>query len=224
MFASARKAAAIIADPAFFGVVLKALALTLLLFAVLFVGAQYGLHHLAIRHTPFLDAILAVAATLLLFLLVMFLGAPVAALFGSLFLDDIARSVETRFYPADPPAPGAPFWRSLWLGLRLFLVLLSADLLLLPADVLLPGFGNLLSLAVNGWFLGREYFELVALRHLPADKMDEMRRRHASSIAGGGMLIAVLAAIPLVNLVAPLFGVALMVHEFKRYSHEELRT
>ena len=221
MFASARKAAAIIADPAFFAVVLKALALTVVLFAILFAGAEYGLHRLPITHTPALDAVLAIAASVLLFFLVMFLGAPVAALFASLFLDDIARSVEKRFYPADPPAPGAPFWYSLWLGLRLFLLLLSADALLLPADVLLPGFGNLLSLFANGWFLGREYFELVALRHLPAGRVDAIRRRRSASITGGGLLIALLAAIPLVNLVAPLFGVALMVHEFKRYVHEE---
>jgi CysZ protein len=221
MFASARKAAAIFTDAAFFAVVLKALALTTLLFVILFVGAQYGLHRLPIPHTALLDAVLAVAASLALFFLVMFLGAPVAALFASLFLDDIAGSMEARFYPADPRAPGAPFWRSLWLGLRLFLLLMSADVLLLPADVFLPGFGNLLSLFVNGWFLGREYFELVALRHLPAGRVDEIRRRRASSISGAGVLIALLAAIPLVNLVAPLFGVALMVHEFKRYIHEE---
>src|SRR4051812_33259770 len=127
MFASARKAAAIFTDAAFFAVVLKALALTTLLFVILFVGAQYGLHRLPIPHTALLDAVLAVAASLALFFLVMFLGAPVAALFASLFLDDIAGSMEARFYPADPPAPGAPFWRSLWLGLRLFLLLMSAD-------------------------------------------------------------------------------------------------
>jgi CysZ protein len=64
----------------------------------------------------------------------------------------------------------------------------------------------------------------VALRHLPIREMDALRRRRASSITGAGLLIALMAAIPLVNLVAPLFGVALMVHEFKRYTHEELRS
>jgi len=38
---------------------------------------------------------------------------------------------------------------------------------------------------------------------------------------GDGLLIALLAAIPIVNLFAPLFGTALMVHEFKRYTREE---
>ncbi|HEY4115004.1 MAG TPA: EI24 domain-containing protein [Rhizomicrobium sp.] len=222
MFASARKAAALISDPAFFWLVLKALGLTILLFAILFVALRYGIGRLPVRHTALVDALIPVVSSGLTLLLVMFLGAPVAALFASLFLEDIARSVEKRFYPNDPSAGGAPFWRSLLLGLRLFLLLMLLQLLLLPLNLLI-GLGALLSLLVNGWFLGREYFELVALRHIPSRAVDEMRRRRASTITGAGLLIALLATIPLVNLVAPLFGVALMVHEFKRYAHEELR-
>jgi CysZ protein len=222
MFASARKAAALIGDPAFFWLVLKALGLTILLFAVLFVGLEYGIHRVPVRHTALVDAILPILSSALMFLLVMFLGAPVAALFASLFLEEIARSVERKFYPDDPPAGRAPFWRGLLLGLRLFLLLMVFQLLLLPLN-LLAGLGALLSLLVNGWFLGRGYFELVALRHLPANAVDDLRRRRASSITGAGLVIALLATIPLVNLAAPLFGVALMVHEFKRYTHEELR-
>jgi CysZ protein len=222
MFASARKAAGIVFDAAFFGVLLKAVALTIVLFAILFAAAQFGVHHLPVTHTATLDALLSVAASVLIVFLVVFLGAPVAALFATLFLDDVARAVEAKSYPADAPAPGAPFWRSLLLGFRLFLLMLAVSLLLLPFDVLLPGLGNLLSLAVNGWFLGREYFELVALRHLSSRGVDAMRRRRGASIFGGGLLIALLAAIPLVNFVAPLFGAALMVHEFKRYAREDL--
>ena len=223
MFASARKAAAIITDPAFVVVVVKALGLTILLFGILFAGALYGLHHLPIPHSTLSDALIPVFASVLVVFLVIFLGAPVAALFASLFLEGIARAVETRFYSADPPPNGAPFWRALLLGLRLCLLLISLEIVLLPID-LLAGLGALLSLLASGWLLGREYFELVALRHLPIREMDALRRQRASSITGAGLLIALLAAIPLVNFVAPLFGVALMVHEFKRYTHEELRT
>lgn len=222
MFASARKAAALVRDPAFFWLVLKALALTVLLFVMLFIAIEYGVHRLPVRHTASIDALIPILSYVLTWLLVMFLGAPVAALFASLFLEDIAQSVEKTFYPTDPPAGRAPFWRGLLLGLRLFLLLMLFQVLLLPLNVL-AGLGALLSLLVNGWFLGRGYLEMVALRHLPHQAVDELRRRRASSITGAGLLIALLATIPLVNLVAPLFGVALMVHEFKRYTHEELR-
>jgi CysZ protein len=45
-----------------------------------------------------------------------------------------------------------------------------------------------------------------------------MRRRRSGQVTLAGCLIALLSAIPIVNLIAPLFGVALMVHEFKRFS------
>jgi len=221
MFASARKAAELIFDPTFTRVVLKAVGLTLLLFILLLGAAEVGVRYLPLPHVPQLEGVVSVLAGVAVLLVIVFLGGPVAALFASLFIDDIAAAVEAKHYPADPPSRGAPFWQGLLLGLRLFLLLVVVKLLLLPFDFLIPGIGNLVSLIVSGWFLGREYFELAALRHLPRIALDQMRHRHAAPIVGAGTLIALMAAIPIVNLFAPLFGVALMVHEFKRYAAED---
>ena len=57
MFASARKAFAVIFDPAFHGVLLKSLALTIALFAALFFGAQYGLSHLPQFHWQWVNTV-----------------------------------------------------------------------------------------------------------------------------------------------------------------------
>lgn len=221
MFASARKAAELIFDHRFFHVVLKAVGLTILLFVILFAGAEYALHHLSIAHSAGGDAALSILGIILFFLLATFLGAPVAALFATLFLDEVAGAVEAKYYPDDPSARGAPFWQSLLLGLRLFALLLIAGALLLPADFFLPGVGNLLSLLVTGWLLGRQYFELVALRHVSRTAMDNLRRQRRGAILAAGVLMALTAAIPVVNLFAPLFGVALMVHEYKRFVRED---
>jgi CysZ protein len=221
MFASARKAAELIFDRTFFHIVLKSVALTILLFVILFAAAEYALYHLPIAHWAGLDAALSILGIVLFLLLVMFLGAPVAALFATLFLEDVARAVEAKDYPDDPQARGAPFWQSLLLGLRLFALLVAANALLLPADFLLPGVGNLLSLFVTGWLLGRQYFELVALRHVSRTTMDNLRRQHRGPILAAGVMMAVAAAIPVVNLFAPIFGVALMVHEYKRFVRED---
>jgi CysZ protein len=221
MFASARKAAELIFDPAFLRVVLKAVGLTALLFIILFAGAEYALRYLPIAHSAGANAVLAALGVILFLLLVMFLGAPVAALFATLFLDDIAAAVEAKYYADDPPSRGAPFWQSLLLGLRLFALLVIASVLLLPADFLLPGIGNLLSLVVTGWLLGRQYFELVALRHLSRTAINNLRWRRRGAVLAAGVMMAVAAAIPVVNLFAPLFGVALMVHEYKRFVRED---
>jgi CysZ protein len=96
------------------------------------------------------------------------------------------------------------------------------DLLLLPADVVaVPGLGELATVLANGWLLGREYFERVALRHLSRTAADALRRRHSGGVFSAGVIISVLTIVPIANLIAPLFGAAFMVHMFKRYWHEE---
>ena len=221
MFASARKALGVIFDPAFRGVVLKSLVLTLVLFALLFFGAQYGFAALPQFHWNWLNTAIDWLGSLLILVGLYFLGAPVAALFASLFLDDIAEAVEKEHYPADPPSAGTPFWRGLMAGLKLTLLVVVFTLLLLPFNFLLPGIGTAASLVVNGWLLGREFFELVALRHMSASAAATLRRRHMMGVWVAGVVLAVLAAVPFVNFFAPLFGVAFMVHLYKLYSHQE---
>ena len=75
MFASARKALHSVFDPAFRGVVLKSLVLTVLLFAGLFWGAQYGLAHMPALPWPWLNTVLDWIASALL--LVAMVGAVI---------------------------------------------------------------------------------------------------------------------------------------------------
>ena len=221
MFASARKALEMIFDRAFLGVVLKSLALTLVLFVALFAAAQYGLHHLPTLHWHWLNVVVDWIASILLLVLFIFLGAPVAAIFASLFLDEVAEAVEKKYYPADAPASGAPFFATLIAGLRLAAWVILLNVMLLPADILFPGLGEILSLTVNGWLLGREFFELAALRHMSMSAANALHRRHGFGVWAAGFLIALLAMVPVVNFIAPLFGAAFMAHVFKRYVHEE---
>jgi CysZ protein len=221
MFASLRKAANLLFDRTLSGVVIRSLFLTIVLFVVLFVAVEVGVHQLPTLGAPWVNALLDFLAPVLLILLIFFLGAPVAALFASLFLEDVARAVEARYYPADPRAAGASFGATLLAGLRLAAMVILVDLALLPVDIAVPGIAEIATILVNGWLLGREYFELVALRHMSRSAADALRRRHGGGVFWAGVVISVLTVVPLVNLMAPLFGAAFMVHMFKRYSHEE---
>jgi CysZ protein len=221
VFASLGKAIGMVFDPALFGVIAKAILLTLVLFVVLFLGLQWGLHHLPVLRWPWLNTTIDWIASLALVVLLFIVGAPVAALFGSFFLDGVARSVEAKYYPGDAPSAGAPIVASLFVALRFAGLVIAVTLALLPVDVMLPGVGSAASLAANGWLLGREYFELAALRHLTRGEADAMRRRHGFAILGGGIVVALLTYIPFADLIAPLFGAALMTHLFKFYQHRE---
>ncbi len=99
--------------------------------------------------------------------------------------------------------------------MRLSGLSLALNLLALPLYLLLPGINLFLFLALNGYLLGREYFDVVALRRLDAAAAKAMRNRSGGRVFVGGVLIAGLFALPLINLIAPVVATAFMLHVFE---------
>ncbi|HEX3753901.1 MAG TPA: EI24 domain-containing protein [Rhizomicrobium sp.] len=220
MFASMTRALRLLGSPAALNVLLKSIGLTLLLFVLGFLALEYGIALLPQLGSPAVNSALEWLAPVLFLVLLWLLGGPVAALFAGLFLEGLAARIEATDYPNDPPAPGMGFWTGLRTGAALALLVLCFDIALLPLDAAFPGPAELATLLGNGWLLGREYFELAVLRHLPREAVAQLRRRYRGRITMGGIAIAFFSMLPLLNLIAPLFGVALMVHLFKRIQHE----
>ncbi len=70
---------------------------------------------------------------------------------------------------------------------------------------------------VNGFLLGREYFELVAFRRLPPADAAAMRREHSGELLVTGIAIAFLVTVPIVNIVMPIVATAVLVHQFEAW-------
>ena len=223
MFASVGAALRSLVSPALGGVLVKSILLTLVLFAVGLAGLEYGIALMPQLGSPVVTRALEWLAPVLTILLLWLLGGPVAALFAGLFLDGLAAKIEARDYPSDPPAPGLSLMAGLRTGLSLTLLVLGFDVAMLPLDVTFPGPAEVATLLGNGWLLGREYFELAALRHLSPAQTSDLRLHYRGRITAAGLLIALASMVPLVNLIAPLFGAALMVHLFKRIQHEAVQ-
>ena len=162
--------------------VLWSLLLTAVLFVLLFAGVEYGLAHLPPLGSIWVNRFLEVTAPLVLVLAIFFLGAPVAAIVASLYLDRIAARVDAHFYPNDPKAPGTPLATSIGEAIRLIGLSLLINVALLPVDVGVPGLSEIATILVNGWLLGREFFELASLRHLSRQQSDAMRRKYSGKI------------------------------------------
>ncbi len=77
-------------------------------------------------------------------------------------------------------------------------------------------FGPLLFWAVNGYLLGREYFETVATRRIGRQGAVALRRANAGTVWLAGALMAAPLSLPLVNLFVPVLGVATFTHIFHR--------
>jgi CysZ protein len=141
----------------------------------------------------------------------------VAAMVGSFFADQIADEVEREHYPADPAGKALPLWLALWEGVKTALLALIVYLCAAPL-LLFAGLGAVVFFLATAYVLGREYFELAAMRLRPAAEAKALRRRHAAMVYVGGLFIAAFVSIPIVNLATPLFAMAFMVHLHKRVS------
>ena len=99
-------------------------------------------------------------------------------------------------------------------GLKFFLVVLVVNLVALFL-LLVPGVNLIAFYVGNGYLLGREYFEMVAMRHLPAEEARRLRKANLATVLLCGLIIAGLASVPILNLLTPLFATAFMVHIYK---------
>jgi uncharacterized protein involved in cysteine biosynthesis len=139
----------------------------------------------------------------------------VTAIVGSFFADQIAAEVEREYYPSDPPGKALPLWLAMWEGLKTALLALVIYLCAAPL-LLLVGFGVVIFFLATAYVLGREYFELAAMRLRPRAEAKALRKRNATTVYIGGLFIAAFVSIPIINLATPMFAMAFMVHLHKR--------
>ncbi|TPK63209.1 MULTISPECIES: sulfate transporter family protein [unclassified Mesorhizobium] len=222
---AARAAAGQLFSPELRAVFLKTLGLTVLALVGLWFGLTSLVEWLAL---PWLHALFPglpswagwlggiIAAIALAFGLAL-LVAPVTAVIAGLFLDDVAEVVERTDYPGDPVGRAMPALRSLMLAIRFFGVVILGNVVALLL-LLVPGINIAAFFIVNGYLLGREFFEFAAMRFRPEEEARALRRHHAGTVFLAGLVIAAFLAVPVLNLVTPLFAAAMMVHLHKAIS------
>jgi CysZ protein len=195
--------------------VLYCVAGALALFATLAIVSGAVLAVLDPTGILWVDAVISIAGAGGALLLAWLLFPVTAVLILGLFLDRVAEAVERRHYPGLPPARGWGTAAAAWATARLVALGLLLNLLALPL-YLVPGVNILIYFALNGYLLGREYFELVAQRRATVAEVTRLRRAARGRVFLAGVVIAAMLAVPVFNLVAPVVGAAFMVHRFER--------
>lgn len=137
------------------------------------------------------------------------------------FSDAIILAVEQRHYPYLSPAPGTPTLVALVAGLRLMVVGIVINLIALVLvywwAAWIPGLNAIVFGLVNGYLVGRQYFETVAYRRFQPAEANIIWRDHRMDFIVTGAAIAALSLVPVANLVAPLVAIAATVHLFERF-------
>ncbi len=202
-------------SPPFRRVMWKSLGLT----TAILVLAGVGLDRLALSFMQvgpwWLSAVLSIVVALGLIAGMIFLAAPTVLLVASFFLDDIAAMVEREIDPHGAPGQPLPLPASVVSGLRFAVLSILVNVCVL-ALTLFTGVGFISFFLLNGYLLGREYFELAAMRHLPPSQAGALRLRHAWPVYLAGVIISGVVAVPVLNLFTPLFATAFMTRLYKR--------
>lgn len=142
-----------------------------------------------------------------------------ALMIQSVFLDSVTDAVEARHYPNLPRGRDVPVIEGLIASVKLTALVILVNLVLLPVYlILLPigGAGAALYYAVNGYLVGREFFEVVGLRRRKAPELRTIRRSNRMTVWLDGVLLVLVFTIPVVNLAGPTLGTAYMVHRYHR--------
>jgi CysZ protein len=230
MLDAAAKALSQMLTPALRGVLLKAVALALVLIVIVGIALERLLSALAQSGVDWAEQstgvgplgawaalawVLTILAGLGIITGALFLMPAITAFVGSFFVDETAEAVEREYYPAEPVGRALPFGPALVEGTKIAVLSLVVYVCALPF-LFFAGLGLVILFLANAYLLGREYFELAAMRFRPAAEAKAMRKANAGYVMTAGMLIALFVSIPVINLATPIFAMAFMVHIHKR--------
>lgn len=185
-------------------------------FAALWLAVGWLLAQTSVTTIGWLDTALDVLGGLATLALTWLLFPAVLAASVGLFLEPVAAAVEARHHPHLPPAPGLPWWTTLGASLRFLAVALVVNLLLL-ALLAWPPVHPFAYVTMNGWLVGREYVELVALRRGPPAAARALRAAHRGELLVFGVVVTALLAVPVANLLVPVVATAAMVHRVQAW-------
>lgn len=216
MFQSIARTLGQLGDPRLRGVLVIAVIATLALIVLLAVAVGFALDALQATGIGWLDDTLGVFGAIVTMVLAFLFFPGMVQVISGLFADRVAEAVEARHYPSLGTARHQTIGEILTDALQFAAVSIALNLLALPFYLLLPGLNLLLFYGLNGYLLGREYAQMVALRRLDPAGVKVFRKQNQGALFVAGVAIAVLTTIPVVNLATPVLATAFALHEFER--------
>ena len=211
-------------DPKFRRVLWRGMGLTIALLIAACLLVNFGINQLLssawaanmIGDQSWLGALINIGGVLFTIALSIWLMVPVTSAIIALFLDEVAQAVEARHYPHLPKQTATKLQDQILVGIRFLGILLLANIGALILSMILPLLAPFVFWATNGYLMGREYFQMAAMRRMPRAQAQELFQRHQGSIWTAGILMAIPMSIPLVGLFIPILGAATFTHQFER--------
>ena len=203
-------------DPSLRDLVLVSVAASIVLLGCLVMAIWLALNSLALFDIGWLNSSIEWLGKLALVLFSWMLFPSTTQLVSGFLLDKVARRVEAAYYPDLGPANAQPLTETLTAAVKFLLTAVALNVLALPLYITLTVFSPAIFYALNGYLLGREYFEMVASRRLDANGVVRLKKAHGLQIWITGAVLVFLMAVPIINLLTPVVATAAMLHIFEK--------
>ena len=133
-------------------------------------------------------------------------------LIAGFFQETVIRRVENVYYPEARANESPNLAAELIHDIKFTCYALFLNIIVLP--LYLIGIGYVISIVLNSYLLGREFFESVAGYHIGKAEAGKIGKRNRRARYLGGLVITLITLTPLVNLFAPVIGTVWMVHVY----------
>jgi CysZ protein len=145
-----------------------------------------------------------------------FMLPALVVLISGAFQEVTIHRVEQAEYPDRIRENEPHFWPDIAHDIRFTLKAILLNIFVLPFYFI--GIGFFLTIMLNSYLLGREFFESAAGYHLGKEKARELGRRNRKLVYGSGLIITLFSLVPVINLFAPIIAVVWMVHVYHNLS------
>lgn len=132
------------------------------------------------------------------------------ALIAGMFQESVIHKIEKAYYPNHIRHDKTGFWPDFKHDIKFTLFALCLNVLALPLYAF--GIGFFISILLNGYLLGCEFFEGAAGQHMGKPNAKQLRKKHRGKVFLDGIMISLLALVPVVNIFIPIFAIAWMTH------------
>ncbi|MBR7159062.1 MAG: EI24 domain-containing protein [Alphaproteobacteria bacterium] len=201
--------------------------LAIICYAALFTGIAYFFHHTTFFATPWLENAIDILGGVLSAVISLFLLPALISIFSELFSDRIIDHTEATYFPKAPaPTPVSLSTGILYslkfsgkaafytLGMFIAFILILPFYFIPVLNFLLVIISSTIMYLINGYLIGKGYFDTVAMRHMSPEEASALWSRHRFRLLFAGVIIAFVFTVPVLNLLAPIFSFCLMTQMF----------
>ena len=203
-------------------IVIKTIVITFITIILLSFGVSYCIGLLLNFETQWLTESIKGLSWVATLVISWFILPVFTVLISGFFSEEVIQKVEAVYYPNSKRNGSGKFVADLMHDIKFTLLSLGLNILILPL-YFLGGIGFFVSIILNSYLLGREFFEGAAGYHHGKPKAKLIGKEVPVPMYGGGFVITLINLVPIVNLFTPIVAIVWMIHVYhKTKSHNKV--